>query len=130
MADAVRVTNVVDGPRNLIVELTNVSDGTGESTVAKVDVSALSPPCDTVRIDCIEYSTNGMEVDLLWDATANVLAWHIPADQEGCQIFGPQGLQNPKTTGYTGDILLTTTGHASGDVYTIKLHCKKQGVTK
>jgi len=128
MADDVRATNVHDGHRRLIVELTNVSDGTGESAVAKIDVSALSPPCDTVRIDKIEYSTNGMEVDLLWDATANELAWHIPADQEGQIDFGAQGLQNTKGTGYTGDLLLTTTGHASGDVYTIKLHCTKQGV--
>ena len=31
-----------DGARNLVMKFTNLSDGTGESLVTKVDVSALS----------------------------------------------------------------------------------------
>lgn len=130
MADDVRATTVHDGHRRLIVELTSIGDGTGESNVTKIDVSALSPACDTVRIDKIHFGTRGTGVDLLWDASTNELAYHVPADDEGCIDFGPQGLQNPKTTGYTGDLLLTTTkaSPASGDRYTIKLECTKQGV--
>ena len=42
MADAVTSTTVLDGDKDFIVQLTNVSDGTGESAVAKVDVSTLT----------------------------------------------------------------------------------------
>ena len=42
MADAVTATTVEDGPKKAIFYCTNTSDGTGESAVTKVDVSALS----------------------------------------------------------------------------------------
>ena len=42
MADAVTSQTIVDGDRNCIMKFTNVSDGTGKTAVAKVDVSALS----------------------------------------------------------------------------------------
>ena len=42
MADAVTATTVQDGPKKAVLYCTNTSDGTGESAVVKVDVSALS----------------------------------------------------------------------------------------
>ena len=42
MADAVTSQTIVDGERNCVMKFTNVSDGTGESAVKKVDVSALA----------------------------------------------------------------------------------------
>ena len=39
MADTVTSKTIEDGPRTAIMYFTNVSDGTGESAVAKVDVS-------------------------------------------------------------------------------------------
>ena len=39
MADAVTTQTIIDGERNCVMKFTNVSDGTGESAVAKVDVS-------------------------------------------------------------------------------------------
>ena len=55
MADTVTSQTIVDGPRNCIMKFTNVSDGTGESAVAKVDVSALAAnaegvACSEVRV--------------------------------------------------------------------------------
>ena len=55
MADAVTSQTIVDGERNCIMKFTNVSDGTGESAVAKVDVSTLGTDnagrsCSEVRI--------------------------------------------------------------------------------
>ena len=43
MADVVTSQTIQDGGRNLIMKFTNVSDGSGESAVGKVDVSALFP---------------------------------------------------------------------------------------
>ena len=41
MADAVASQTILDGERLAVLRFTNVSDGTGESNVAKVDVSAI-----------------------------------------------------------------------------------------
>ena len=42
MADAVATQTIIDGDRNVVQKFTNVSDGSGESAVVKVDVSALA----------------------------------------------------------------------------------------
>ena len=42
MADAVTSTTIVDDNRKAVIQLTNTSDGTGESAVTKIDVSALA----------------------------------------------------------------------------------------
>ena len=44
MADAVtsQIINDNKGAKSILVKLTNISDGTGESAVTKVDVSALA----------------------------------------------------------------------------------------
>ncbi len=126
MADTVTSTTILDGRREVIIQLTNESDGTGESAVTKVDVSALSPPATSLEIEAIWYSTQGMSVELHWDATTDVLAWTVPADQtdylDFC-YFG--GIQNNAGAGVTGDINLTTIGHTAGDTYNIVLKLKK-----
>ena len=50
MADAVTSQTLADGPRNVVMKFTNVSDGTGEAAVTKVDVSALAGAPSTVKI--------------------------------------------------------------------------------
>ncbi len=72
MVDTVTTQILNDGPRNTTIKLTNVSDGTGEAAVTKVDVSTLSEAPSKVRIDKIVYDIQGMTVQLLWDATADV----------------------------------------------------------
>ena len=42
MADAVTSQTIFDGDKKVIQKFTNISDGTGESEVKKVDVSALN----------------------------------------------------------------------------------------
>ena len=42
MADAVSTTPIEDGERQLVVQLTNLSDSTGETKVTKIDASALA----------------------------------------------------------------------------------------
>ena len=43
MADAVTSQTLIDGDRYAVMKFTNISDGSGESAVTKVDVSALQP---------------------------------------------------------------------------------------
>ncbi len=128
MADAVTSTTLLDSDRLAIIQLTNTSDGTGEAAVTKVDVSALQPnnygkACNSVRLAKIVYSTFGMSAKLLWDATTDTICWDLNenyTDSEDFTEFG--GIVNTAAAGgKTGDIKLTTTGHASGDSYVIVL---------
>jgi hypothetical protein len=127
MADAVTSTTLMDSDRVAIIQLTNTSDGTGEAAVKKIDVSALSDSstgqaCTGVRLARIVYSTFGMSVKLLWDATTDTICWDLNADyttDEDFTNFG--GIRNTAGSGKTGDIMLTTTGHTNGDSYVIVL---------
>jgi hypothetical protein len=128
MADAVTSTTLMDSDRVAIIQLTNTSDGTGEAAVKKVDVSSLSDSstgqaCTGVRLAKIVYSTFGMSVKLLWDATTDTICWDLNADyttDEDFTEFG--GIRNTAAaSGKTGDIMLTTTGHSDGDSYVIVL---------
>ena len=131
MADAVASQTLIDGDRVAILKFTNISDGTGESGVIKVDVSALSAPagkvCSTVSIDRIYASTVGMGVDILWDATTDVVAMTLGPNQfYEYQFDDIGGLWNNSGAGKTGDVLFSTIGAASGDRYTIILYVSKK----
>jgi hypothetical protein len=125
MADAVSSQTILDGERLFIGKFTNISDGTGETGVIKIDVSALNPnaagnACNGVKINKIWAQTQGMGVDILWDATTDLLCETIPTDQlylMDYSSFG--GLPNNAGTGVTGDVLFSTVGAAAGDRYTI-----------
>ena len=81
MADTVSTRILEQGERNLIVQLTNLSDGTGETGVVKVDASTLSPIPDDLVIDWVQWDISGMNVQIDWDATANVTALLLGAGQ-------------------------------------------------
>ena len=68
----------------------------------------------------------GMGVDILWDATTDVLCATVPDNQfflMDYSTFG--GLPNNSGTGKTGDVLFSTVNASSGDRYTIVLECIK-----
>ena len=131
MADAVTSQTIIDGERNCVMKFTNVSDGTGESAVAKVDVSALASnsagiACSEVRVMRISHAIVGMSVQLFLDATSNVLLMELAESSNGHMDFKNfGGLPNNAGSGKTGDILLTTKGHSSGDTYSITLEMIK-----
>jgi hypothetical protein len=126
LADAVASQILVDGARNCVMKFTNVSDGTGEAAVLKVDVSALSNAPARVSIEGIQATTFGMGVDILWDATADVVVWHVPQDVDVDQDFTSfGGIPNNAGAGITGDIMFTTIGATAGDRYSIILKLKK-----
>mgnify|MGYP003147922866 CR=1 FL=1 len=132
MADAVSTTVVQDGSRFYVAQFTNTSDGSGESAVTKIDVSALAANnkgevCTGVRINKIWWRTVGMSVRVLYDATSDVAAWDCKIDDTGYISFESfDGLPNYAGSGKTGDIQFTTTGHSSGDIYVIVIECIKE----
>ena len=131
MADAVASQTLFDGERVAIMKFTNISDGTGENKVLKVDVSALNPSnaggaCDGVTITKIHASTHGMEVLMYWDATTDVVIQTIPQNTTytlDYEKFG--GLTNNAGAGKNGDILFSTADASAGDEYTIVLEMVK-----
>ena len=133
MADAVASQIIVDGPSLVAIKLTNISDGTGESAVTKVDVSALEADsrtglsCTDVNIERIWWQCIGMKVRILFDADTDVMAIELGENQSGnhdYSIFG--GLTNNAGTGKTGDVKFTTVGASSGDTYTVILYLRKK----
>ena len=132
MADAVASQTIQDGERKAILRFTNVSDGTGESAVVKVDVSALSnnargQACTGVTIEEIWWQCIGMKVQILFDASTDVMAIELGENQSGnhdYRSFG--GLTNNAGSGKTGDVAFTTVGHTSADTYTIILYMRKE----
>lgn len=124
MVDTVSSQTIVDGEKNVVMKFTNLSDGTGESAVLKVDVSALNGAPARVKINKIHYSVAGMVATLLWDATTDVRIVDLQGDGH-FDATGFGGLINNAGTGITGDILLTTAGHTLNDSYTIILEMAK-----
>jgi len=131
MADTVTSQTIVDGPRNCIMKFTNVSDGTGESAVAKVDVSALAAnaegvACSEVRVMRVSHAIVGMSVQMFFNASTNVLLMELAESSNGHMDFKDfGGIPNNAGSGKNGDILFTTKGHSSGDTYSITLEMVK-----
>ena len=138
MADAVTSQTIVDTDKRAIIKLTNLSDGNGEASVKKVDVSALtarsldSATCSRVTIDQIWYDVGGMRVDLEWAATTNVKALMLGGSAAAGNVQGHLdfrsfgGVKNTEASGVDGDIDLTTSGHTNLDHYTVILEMRKQ----
>lgn len=107
------------------------SDGTNETATIVYDssvVAALAGVTDPLKSRILEIygscnAASTARVKLLWDASTDVQAIEIPcatnATKGNFRKFG--GLINRGGTGITGDILITTTGLASGDTITLVL---------
>ena len=126
MADTVNTNVLVTGGKRRVVQLQNISDGTGESGVVKVDVSALLKSDGTaptyVSIEEVEWSIQGFtSVRLHFDANTDDEGVLLAAGNGYKNFRAVGGVVDPKSTGTTGDIKLTTAGAVSGGTYDIVL---------
>ena len=125
MADTVSTQVLTDTTGvKFAVKMTNISDGTGENLVKKVDASPTTFMTDDGerKISKIFWSVNTQSgksaVELIWDGETNATAvtlsgqgfWDLRAD-------GNEIVNNATTP--TGDVLLSTKNFANGDNYTI-----------
>ena len=135
MADLVASQTLLDGERLFIGKFTNISDGTGETAVVKINPSTLAVngwgrACNGVKINKIWSTTHGMEVRILWDATTDLFTWLVPQNTNylmDFSMFG--GLPNNAGAGSNGNLLFTTMDASAGDVYSIVLECEKTYAT-
>jgi len=136
MADAVTSQTLSDGDNIAVIKLTNLSDGNGEASVKKVDVSALAANSAgatpaLASIEQVWYDIGGMRVALEWNATTNVVAAVLGGSAAAGNVSGHMdfrsfgGVKNTLASGYDGDIDLTTSGHTNLDHYTIVLQLRK-----
>ena len=125
MADTVTTQTIADTSGvKFTVKMTNLSDGTGETLVKKVDASETTFMTEdgNRKISKVWYTVNTANgksaVELLWDGETNATALllsgngHIDLRPSGNEI--PNNAVTP-----TGDVLLSTKNFADGDNYTI-----------
>ena len=118
---------VYDGVRNVVMQFTGRSDGSGQETnVVKVDVSELTPSCAKVRIEKIVYDVDGGVIELLWDAQTPVPFLELATS--GAFDYCRAPLQNGGGDTASGDILLSTKGFELNSSYSITIEMKKKGV--
>ena len=136
MADAVTSQTLADGDKIAVIKITNISDGTGEASVKKVDVSALNAnsngdACTRVSINQVWYDIGGLRTALEFDASSNVVGLVLGGSAAAGTTMGYMdfrsfsGIKNNAGSGITGDIDLTTHGHTAHDHYTIILELSK-----
>lgn len=135
MANTYDVQKINDGDRNATFRIYLASDGTtgDESDVALVDVSTLNVDehgntVDNVKVMRVQAHFTGFTGLLEYTADTDDEILSIPdGDQIDFDFTPSGGIPNPKSTGYTGDITISTGGFtASGDEGTIYLECKKR----
>ena len=132
MADAVTTLVTNNGPLNYQARFTNISDGTGESAVIKIDKSTLANELgveprqlDIIRI---QWSIQGFSsVRILWDHTTDDTAQVLAVGNGFRDYADSNELADPRSAGGTGDLLFTTAGAVSGATYDILLWVKKSG---
>jgi hypothetical protein len=126
LADTVDTKVVRNAFGRYVARFTNISDGTGESGVVKVDVSALTNAAGAAATKAnvwrIEYNIQGFtSVRLHWDAATDDEIAVLPTGS-GVLDFTPEGgLTDPQSATPVGDIKLTTAGTTSGNTYDITL---------
>ena len=130
MADAVTSQTLFDGDKHVVMKFTNISDGTGESAVKKVDVSALNADiygntCSSVAIEKIWWQCIGMKVQLFFDASTSAFIIELGENQSGHHDYSEFGGLPNNASSPTGDIDFTTVGHSSADTYTVTLKMRK-----
>ncbi len=124
MADAVVVKILRNTADTAAFLFGNASDGTGESAVQKVDISALVMAATVVRITKLIWACDGLQVKILFDAATDDLV-AILAGNGRMSEDDEAPISDPISATHVGDILFTTAGHTSGDGYTIYMEIRK-----
>jgi hypothetical protein len=125
MADIVTTQTIADTSGvKFVIKMTNISDGTGEQLVNKVDASETTFMTEdgARKIARIWYSINTANnksaVELVWAGATNSTAVLLSGNGYWDLRTAGDEISNNATTP-TGDVLLSTKNFANGDNYTI-----------
>ena len=125
MADAVTTQTIADTSGvKYVIKMTNISDGTGETLVRKVDASELTFMSEdgNRKIARLWYSVNTSNpksaVEIVWDGATNSTAVMLGGNGYLDLRTAGNEIANDATTP-SGDVLVSTKNFAIGDNYTI-----------
>lgn len=126
MAAATRY--LIKGTRNIVVNVTGTFSVADETDTIIIDKSTLIGPLGvepgSIRVDEITWSVSpGFDsVRLEWDHTTDDIVDNYQG--QGYMDYLPYGGKNdPKSAGDTGDLILSTTGGAALDNYSLLISC-------
>lgn len=130
MADAVTSKTIFNGSRKLIMQFTNKSDGTGESSVVKVDKSTFTGPNglepSSIVIERIEGQVNGGILTIQANHTSTLVLEQLdPGARVKLDYTKVGGLQT-SAAGGTGDIEFTLPASLTAGGYNLVLHMRKK----
>lgn len=132
MVDAVTVTKLFDGHKYCAYEFLNVSDGTGESLVKKIDRLDLMPSgggtVQSLTLIDASWDVSGFTyVNMLWDRNPSAIVVETMTGNSGVcyDTIGDKHDPNRMLDG-TGNILITTSGGATGSSYRVSVLFKKK----
>lgn len=126
MAAASKV--IYSGPRKYVVNITGVFSVADETDTVVVDRSTLIGPDGTepskVVIEEITWAVgpNFDYVLLEWDNASDAVIEYLSG--AGYMDYRMYGGKAPSASDGTGDVVLTTSGGAAGDTYSILLVCR------
>ena len=141
MADVVTSQTLVDtSGTKTTMKFTNMSDGSGETLVTKMDASALTFMTEDgtkslAKIWWAINTTNGKSgVELLWAGTTNSTIGFFSGTGHHDYYTAGNAIPNNATltanTSPAGDILISTKGFVAGDNYTIILEVRQMAQRK
>ena len=125
MADKVSTQLISDTSGvKYVIKMTNISDGSGESLVKKIDASATTFMTEDAnrKIAKIWFSINALSkkacVELVWEGATNATGMLLAGQGYwDLRTAGNEVINNATTP--TGDVLLSTRDFVVGDNYTI-----------
>lgn len=126
MAITVAKQVVIDSGKSSVVKLHLVSGAASDvSNQSLLDVSTLAGTPSVVTLLSFMSFSSDMDIDLHWDATANVDLITLPVGEDVGDFEWFGGFPNNAGSGITGDILFSTRGAAADSEATIILHLRK-----
>ena len=132
MADAVTNKVLIDTDRLIEIHLTNISDGSGESGVVKVDPASVNAftfnklqPTYFAIMEVVGQISGFSSVEILFDSNSPAPGVVLAPGYNHIDFTKAGGLFDPLATGTTGKIKLTTVGASASSTYDITLLLKK-----
>ena len=123
MADEVKLQTLENGPKNLIIRATSLSDGTGETAVTKLDATSATfankgvAPGIYIKLRRIQYDIRNGGLRIQWDATTDEDL--LVLDENGDLKFDPPMGVPSGLAGATGSINFTTVGFMLNSGYSV-----------
>ena len=117
MANSVSNQILIDGPKNFVMKVTGYLDTSNLTQAVLVDPSTLNYPPGRLSLEEIVFAVqDGLEVNLLWDATVPVQLETLIGRGKKDKMYRYAGVWNNAGAGVTGKILYSTLGWTTGNI--------------